>query len=218
MRLNSPAHFKMGDPGNSWSGLPYAKNRVLRYNEYRVPIASPLGSGDRVLASAKNPEVLTCQCCNLWEPQCLHPEMGSLLLIPPSGWGGAEEEWASFHWSPPGMTLSFRPAGKGRPKCPCCVSCCLCVPTLSGTTSVCGRGCGTEGRKYKGPLSTRGKGKGTGRFPKQPSEILPGGKKVLPPPGGLGGDGSPVLSAVAAGDMRQAQHLCGLQSPHLHQR
>lgn len=42
----------------------------------------------------------------------------------------------------------------------------------------------------------RGKGKGMGRFPKLPSEILPGGKRVLPPPGG---PALRVLSALAAG-------------------
>lgn len=43
------------------------------------------------------------------------------------------------------------------------------------------RGPWEEGRKYKAPLSTRGKGKGMGRLPKLPSEILRGGRRALPP-------------------------------------
>lgn len=56
-------------------------------------------------------------------------------------------------------------------------------PILSCPTVVCGGGCGRERRKYKEPSSTRRKGKRIGRFPKLPSEILPGGKTALPPPG-----------------------------------
>lgn len=47
----------------------------------------------------------------------------------------------------------------------------------------------------------RGKGKGMGRFPKLPSEILPGGKRVLPPPGE---PALRVLSALAVGNAWQA--------------
>lgn len=73
---------------------------------------------------------------------------------------------------------------------------CPALPALSGPTALSGGGCCWEGRKYKAPLSAGGKGKEMGRFPKLPGEILLGGKRVLPPPGGLG---LRVLCTLAAG-------------------
>lgn len=84
-------------------------------------------------------------------------------------------------------------------------------PTLSGPTALSGGGCGREGRKYKAPLSTRGKGKGMGRFPKLPSGILPGGKRALPPPGG---PGLRYFVPSLLGMSDRSWRLPGLQSLH----
>lgn len=84
---------------------------------------------------------------------------------------------------------------------------------------MCGGDCGREGRKYKAPLSTRRKGKGIGRFRKLPSEILPGGKRALPPPGG---PGLPAFlsSLLGSGEWGvgsdRPRHLSGTQHPHPH--
>lgn len=84
-------------------------------------------------------------------------------------------------------------------------------PTLSGLTIMCGGDCGREGRKYKAPLSTRGKRKGLGQFPKLTSEILPRGKRALPPPGG---PGLRLLLPWLLGASDRHWHLSGPQSPH----
>lgn len=67
-----------------------------------------------------------------------HLETRNLPQIPLSGWDRAEG-WISFHWALLGITLPFRPVDKGQPT----VSwLCPMLPTLSGTTAVCG---GREG-------------------------------------------------------------------------
>lgn len=86
-------------------------------------------------------------------------------------------------------------------------------PALSGPIAMCGGGCGREGRKYKEPLSTRGKGKGMGRFPKLTSEILSGGKRALPPLKGLA---SGYFLFLLLGASYRHWHLSGPQSPHQH--
>lgn len=78
---------------------------------------------------------------------------------------------------------------------------------------MCGGDCGREGRKYKEPLSTRGKGKGMGRFPKLTSEILSGGKRALPPPKGLA-SGYFLFLLLGASDRHW--RLSGPQSPRQH--
>lgn len=79
----------------------------------------------------------------------------------------------------PLVTRPLGPEAKFHPHCPCCASC---VPHPPRHHHYVWRGL-WEGGKYKAPLSTRGKGKGMGPFPKVTSEILPGGKRALPPPG-----------------------------------